>query len=1158
MKITATAAGDSRKFAVVEIEVRPKAPLVFQVNPAVIPQQSTIRDKNGVATPLAAMRDGNGVQSDFVVGQVLIRPKSEGDLKKFVLSYSGVVVGDNRIPDPPPELGITLSPERRKPTEFLVRVDLAKVNLSRFSNDAAQLGIVGRLDVSSEDGLRTLAAVVNAKLGGFSVSLDDMAYPDQVFPSALLNTEESCMPNTALPPIAADPGCSAGQTRNAFGIPQFQAIGSQSNLTLAWQFLETHGIQRRVRVAIIDDGFWLNPMAPPPAPDPGTPFGVDVPGNPRDTDLPERPIQRNFQPNVNLPGDDSLFAAGPNSTLCGGQPCFWHGNGAASVAIGLVNNGKGAAGTGGLIADPMLFKSGSNRSQRNVAIDTALAWGADVISMSWSYNCDSLSCRDYDRDHTPFDDAVREGNPVVFVASAGNNGENVGEPKFVHPCIEDHVICVGALNDNAATRQSYSNFGDGVDIFAPTNIPVMRVPAPNDNRPNGPAFPQLFGGTSASAPFVAGVAAMMKAINPNLSSDDVADILNKTAHQPGVGDVTRYIDAYAAVRKAAEGIEAVKDRYEAGPGNNTPAQATRLFGALPWRESNLNLHNGNDRDYFDFAVNQRSTLEIGLEYPDGLGRIPRLDLITQRACGEPKLVSNADPHRSIYTVPPGSYVFGVGNGPVNAYNLTMQLTSANPGVDDYEGATRNDTPTTARYLYSLQLVSDGFGEQISARPRVVIDPEASIDATLDSPMDVDYYIVRSEVPSVGEVVSGAQPVVQVSEFDAQMKLEVYNGVKPDGTPGSLVPPIVEGCGGKLEVRTGGSGELLVKISGGAGKYHFYNGLVFKDSIVPGLQHGAVHGVLHPGEPVEHAVRGAEVIYAFVADQAFTRLYLEGSGLHLQLYDSTSHVVQEGEPLANGSSESLNLESAPSGRIFVVRVKRLSASPEGSKFQLRWDKRKPLRSSANLIQNGGAEDGSELEHLTTMSQIPFWHSGSESPMAVVLPYGSADGVPTKDDPGPEDRGVRFFAGGPNRANASLQQDIEIPLDWREGINLGKVKFSFGGYLGGAGGQPDYATLGLTFLDAHQRVLGKFNLGPVTASERENKTGLWGVGTDDYVPRDTRLIRIDLNFQGGEGDFNDAYADELKLILREFSVSAPELGEPERGDRGQRPMHGSATN
>ena len=90
----------------------------------------------------------------------------------------------------------------------------------------------------------------------------------------------------------------------------------------------------------------------------------------------------------------------------------------------------------------------------------------------------------------------------------------------------------------ASTKIQLSNFGNQV-LFAPTNIPVMSRPpsvgvdgAGNSfplplAQADGPAVPKVFGGTSASAPFVAGVVAMMKAVNSDLNHDVVAQILRR-------------------------------------------------------------------------------------------------------------------------------------------------------------------------------------------------------------------------------------------------------------------------------------------------------------------------------------------------------------------------------------------------------------------------------------------------------------------------------------------------------------------------------------------------------------------------------------------------------------------------------------------------------
>jgi hypothetical protein len=66
-------------------------------------------------------------------------------------------------------------------------------------------------------------------------------------------------------------------------------------------------------------------------------------------------------------------------------------------------------------------------------------------------------------------------------------------------------------------------------------------------------------GTSLSSPYVAGIAALIKAADPSLSPEEIRVLLHHTAHSGGVGDVSdigsqRRVDAYGAVA-AALGVD---------------------------------------------------------------------------------------------------------------------------------------------------------------------------------------------------------------------------------------------------------------------------------------------------------------------------------------------------------------------------------------------------------------------------------------------------------------------------------------------------------------------------------------------------------------------------------------------------------------------------
>ncbi len=323
-----------------------------------------------------------------------------------------------------------------------------------------------------------------------------------------------------------------GGNLDAYQMAPYLTSGSRASVVPAWQFIQAVGGFSRVKVAIIDDGFWFDGA--------GRPMSSLTPWV---SDLPSRPEQYDF-------GTDSFVVGGPNRGHCtGGGACPWHGNGSAGTAVGTLDNGYGGAGTGGLVADPLIFASEITWDQVARAIRTAVAWHAAVVSMSFGMECDNVFCDGYfEFNLYPALRNARD-NAVVTVAAAGNDGQSTHSV----PCKGDSVICVGALADGTNTAIDYSNFGPSVDIWAPTDITVM---------PDGASagLPALHNGTSASAPFVAGVVAMLKAYDGSLTSDQVNDILQRTAwtdsSDPKVG---HSINAYRALREVTGALDAPPD-----------------------------------------------------------------------------------------------------------------------------------------------------------------------------------------------------------------------------------------------------------------------------------------------------------------------------------------------------------------------------------------------------------------------------------------------------------------------------------------------------------------------------------------------------------------------------------------------------------------------
>src|SRR5690606_6005227 len=154
---------------------------------------------------------------------------------------------------------------------------------------------------------------------------------------------------------------------------------------------------------------------------------------------------------------------------------------------------------------------------------------------------------------------------VIIVAAAGN--DNSGSPSY--PAAYDGVISISAT-DYLNLQAPYSNFGGSIDLAAPGGN--MSVDRNGDGYPDGvlsitaddtsgsrePNY-RFYHGTSMAAPHVAGVLALMKAVYPALTPDQVDALIQSGALSDDLGAVGRdntygygLINALKAVRVAAD------------------------------------------------------------------------------------------------------------------------------------------------------------------------------------------------------------------------------------------------------------------------------------------------------------------------------------------------------------------------------------------------------------------------------------------------------------------------------------------------------------------------------------------------------------------------------------------------------------------------------
>jgi subtilisin family serine protease len=184
-----------------------------------------------------------------------------------------------------------------------------------------------------------------------------------------------------------------------------------------------------------------------------------------------------------------------------------HGTGCAGIIAGsgyAADSVDGVAPRAELLPVKVMNDSGKGESFAVIeGLVYAIDRGAKVISLSIG----TLGGSSVLRDTIAY--ALEQG--VHIVAAAGNNGDSA----IFQPAAYSGVICVGAV-DAQGTRAPFSNYGEALDIVAP-GIAVYTAGLEGKNI--------AFSGTSAAAPFVAGVLAAIISEYPHLSTAEVRERL---------------------------------------------------------------------------------------------------------------------------------------------------------------------------------------------------------------------------------------------------------------------------------------------------------------------------------------------------------------------------------------------------------------------------------------------------------------------------------------------------------------------------------------------------------------------------------------------------------------------------------------------------------
>ncbi len=400
----------------------------------------------------------------------------------------------------------------------LIRFDPDQVNLDDAQVLLELVGAQGTFRVTNE---ATLAMIV--------ISIEERLRGSNVTPNFLIQLHGS----TAL---------GAGED-NVFGYP----VGNDSlqGAQRAWMMTQVLGNQhlnsRKVKVAVIDSDFCDR-----------LPEEVSVDGGYNFHALSTSPY------GITGPLGDKRY----------------HGTKMATALGGIFHNGVGSAGSGGQVADLLLYNVGGLTYYYEAAAATLAATsdGARVINMSFGFPCSIGGINLCQLGGGPFlclilgpiiDAALLLAQPflpfpvppfgacfviagylegmnaaitsaigvaqaadIVVVASAGNPLEGMDpapmEAFHIIPAVIPGVFSVGATNSSYENTMMY---GFSIDAWVLEDNRSWSPPTENENCEGFTT--QSVGGTSAAAAYVSGLVAQIRSANPSLSATSIKSILRR-------------------------------------------------------------------------------------------------------------------------------------------------------------------------------------------------------------------------------------------------------------------------------------------------------------------------------------------------------------------------------------------------------------------------------------------------------------------------------------------------------------------------------------------------------------------------------------------------------------------------------------------------------
>ena len=326
--------------------------------------------------------------------------------------------------------------------------------------------------------------------------------------------------------------------------------------------------------------------------------------------------------------------ADPNSDIPSPNDDEWHGTSSAGLIVAQEND-KGSVGIAPK-AKLYAIKYGTDTASDIESFMWLDKQGVSIISNSWGTGHIDDALQDAFETLTVLG---RDGKGTIILFASGNDSLDYDAENNAD--IDDEsespfVFSIGATSGRD-TIESYSNYGSSLDFVAPGGSgSIVTTDVSGSRGYNSGNYNNNFSGTSAATPIVAGVIALMLSANPNLTRDDVYEILKGSSDKVGndnydnQGHNNKYGYGRVNARKAVSEASNLMQTVLYPPTKLTFTDITAHSVKLNWND-NTNIESGykiyrdnilihktsaNQTSYTDSNLNQNRSYKYTIKATD--------------------------------------------------------------------------------------------------------------------------------------------------------------------------------------------------------------------------------------------------------------------------------------------------------------------------------------------------------------------------------------------------------------------------------------------------------------------------------------------------------------------------------------------------------------